>query len=312
MRTFRLLLFYILFLMLVLAVLPLIFISGKQADINYSEKDDVSPVIKIESETGDIFEDTLEHFLLGVVAAEMPRSFPLEALKAQAIAARTYIYGQMGKGLYNGADTCVDPNRAQAWIDLDEVLPVTASNVEDSDWQKIYTAVESTCGIVVTYNGEIASTPYCSTCGGQTADASEVWGNSLPWLISIECPYDTDSPKYDTIVSYQNNELTKLLDVNQSDLQNITITERTASGRVANVKVGNKNYTGQEIRKLLSLNSTNFSICLMTNKVVFNVRGYGHGVGLCQYGAKGMADTGKTYEEILTYYYHGIELTKAY
>ena len=312
MRTFRLFLFYILFLLLLLALLPLIFISEKQSNINFSYEEDISPVIKIEADTGTIFEDTLEHFLLGVVAAEMPRSFPLEALKAQAIAARTYIYGQIGKGLYNGADTCVDPNRAQAWINIEEVMPVTSTTEEYNNWQKIYTAVESTSGIVVTYNGEIASTPYCSTCGGQTADASEVWGNSLPWLKSTECPYDKDSPKYETSISYQKDELVKRLNVNSSDLSNMSITSRTASGRVAEVSINNKIFTGQEIRKLLSLNSTNFSICSMTDNVVFTVRGYGHGVGLCQYGAKGMADEGKTYEDILHYYYTGIELEKVY
>ena len=313
MKNFRWFLLYFLFLLLILAALPLVLVSGDNRTETPIQEGtaDSSPVIKIENATGSIYEDTLEHFLMGVVAAEMPRSFPQEALKAQAIAARTYIYGQIGKGLYDGADTCIDPNRAQAWVNIDTALPATADN-QKNDWQKIIEAVETTRGLIITYNGAVASTFYCSTCGGQTASAKEVWGSERPWLKSVTCPYDQDAPKYQTQAVFSRKELAKLLGVTKNEIGKIKVTSRTKSGRVAQLSIGKKAFTGSEIREKLNLNSTNFSIAITDDTVVFQVCGYGHGVGLCQYGAKGLAEHGMNYKQILTHYYTGVKIEKAY
>ncbi|HMM20890.1 MAG TPA: stage II sporulation protein D [Selenomonadales bacterium] len=273
-------------------------------------------------EQNQIVEMTLEDYVKGVVAAEMPAEFELEALKAQAVAARTYavknmtLFGGSGVAEHPGADVSTDIRQGQAWLGPAQLKNRWGPFQFDRYWNKISQAVEETRGLVVTYNGEPINAVFHSTSGERTASAKEVWGFDYPYLQSVECTWDKKSPRYNETKDYTFAELEQRLGADcgvvsaiQSGSADVArILDHTESGRVDKVRIGSKIISGIDIRQKLELRSANFSIELKPDRLVFTSIGYGHGVGMCQYGANGMAKEGRDYRQILTYYYKGVAI----
>jgi len=272
-------------------------------------------------EQNKIIEMNLEDYIAGVVAAEMPAEFELEALKAQAVAARTYavksmiIFGGSGVASQPGADVSSDFRQSQAYASQEKLKEQWGVNYKQY-WSKILRAVEETRGLVITYNGEFINAVFHSSSGPRTASAKEVWGFDYPYLISVPCTWDQKAPRYNDKKEFSLAEIEQLLGpdtqvmtaVQNSNGGAIQVIENTDSGRIGQIRVGSKVLSGLAIREKLDLRSTNFKIEIQGNKMVFNTIGYGHGVGMSQYGANGMAKEGRDYRQIVTYYYNGVAL----
>lgn len=245
----------------------------------------------------------LEEYVLGVVHAEMPASFEPEALKAQAVVARTYALKRSttaGKHLQNAV--CTDPNCCQAYKD--------PSFEEEELLQKVRDAVVSTAGKVLTYDGALIEATYFSCSGGRTEDAQAVWGQQIPYLISVSSPGEEQATHYTDTVQFELDEFCTLLELEKPDnTQNwLSNVEYTDGGGVEAIKIGGKVYTGMQLRQLLGLRSTAFVISVVGQTVTVTTKGFGHRVGMSQYGAEAMAVNGDTYETILSHYYPGTVL----
>ncbi len=260
--------------------------------------------ITIKRKNGLITNIDVEDYVIGVVGAEMPASFNEEALKAQAVIARTYAVSTLNKG-----KILTDTSSTQNYKDNDELKKMWGSNY-DKYYQKIKNAVSDTKGIYLTYNNKIIDAVYHSTSNGQTENAEYVWMEAKPYLVSVTSDYDTTNKNfnYEKNISYE--EISQKLNLDINENTNFNIISKTAGNRVEKIEIEGKTYTGVEIRNLLALRSADFEIIKEDNGVVFKTKGYGHGVGLSQYGANGMAKAGYNYEDILTHYYTGVKLTK--
>ncbi|WP_003542784.1 stage II sporulation protein D [Desulfotomaculum nigrificans] len=281
------------------------------------------PTVKLYNhETGKIESLPLEEYLVGVVAAEMPAEFPMEALKAQAVAARTYIMQRLAPGgvansEHPGADVSSDPREGQAWISRAEMEKRWGKVRTLEYYYKIKWAVDTTKGEVLTYHNQLIIPAYHASCGGGTESAENVWVAATPYLKGVDCPYCAD-PNPERQVTYTLAELDKKLKTNLSAIpvtagnraRAVMITAETTTGRPKEIKIGNKTYPATLLRELLNLRSTRISWKLQGDKITFITKGYGHGVGMCQYGAKGYAQHGKNYKEILKHYYTGVEIEK--
>lgn len=271
-------------------------------------------------EQGKIVEMNLEDYIVGVVAAEMPAEFELEALKSQAVAARTYavknmvIFGGSGVESQPGADVSTDYRQGQAYLRGEKLKERWGVSYERF-LGKINRAVEETRGQVITYNGELINAVFHSTSGEHTASAKEVWGFDYPYLISVPCPWDQKSPRYTEKKEFAVTDIEQLLGAETqvvTAVQNgngaTQVIEKTDSGRIGQIRIGSKVLSGLTVREKLDLRSTNFTIEIQGSKMIFNTIGYGHGVGLCQYGANGMAKAGRDYRQIITTYYTGVAI----
>lgn len=277
-------------------------------------------------EQDKIVEMSLEEYLKGVVAAEMPAEFEMEALKSQAVAARTYAVKNMvffgGSGLadHPGADVSTDYRQSQAWYSEAQLKARWGPFNFPRYWSKISQAVDQTRGIILTYNDEPINAVFHSTSGDKTASAKEVWGSDYPYLQSVPCSWDKNSPRYSESKEFTFTDLENRLGTDAGILaaaQNgntavAQVLSRTSSGRVESVRIGSKTFSGIATREKLQLRSANFTVEPSGDKLLFKTTGYGHGVGMSQYGANGMAKTGKNYREIVTYFYTGINLKYIY
>jgi stage II sporulation protein D len=272
---------------------------------------------------------TLDDYVLGVVAAEMPASFPQEALKAQAVVARTYILKRLNSGgLLNpnhpGADICDDHRHGQAWISRGEMKKRWGSLSYYYYYNKLAQAVEDTRGLVIVCKGGLIDPVYHSSCGGKgTEDSGEVWHYGEQYLVGVSCPYCSDPrPVQSSFLSVARvNSLLRLnsdflpvtgkLDSNaKSAVPVMKVIKYTPSGRPKEVEIGNKTYSAVTVRDLLNLRSADFIMELKNGEVEVTTRGYGHAVGMCQYGAKGFADHGYNYNKIIKHYYKGVDIVK--
>ena len=266
---------------------------------------------------GQISTVTMDQYLWSVVAAEMPASFELEALKAQAVAARTYAWDKLSRetAKHPDADLCTDSTCCQAYIDHDAASANWGSGAQLYQ-EKIAQAVAATDGQVILYEGAPIQAVFFSSAPGKTADAVEVWGNSIPYLTSVDSPEGEEVPNYHSTVTFPLEEFRSifLAQYPQSDLsgdpsgwfQNLS---HTSNGGVAAVEVGGVSISGTALRALFQLRSTYFTPSAGAEGVTFQVTGYGHGVGMSQYGANSLAKEGKTYQEILQWYYTGVTIS---
>lgn len=261
--------------------------------------------VTVHRSNGSVITLSMTDYLIGVVGAEMPASFPLEALKAQAVVARTYALKRI-----SNSQKLTDTVSTQAYKDNNQLKAMWQGNF-DTYYNKIKLAVTSTNNITIKYNGTYIDAVYHSTSNGRTEDAVHVWGNSVPYLKSVESSWDRNASSYLRTEEKELSVLLTLLGIDLSDESSIEIISRNNSGRVSSVKIGNKNYSGVELRNLLGLRSADFDLEVQNNKVIITTRGYGHGVGMSQYGAKGMAENGYNYQQILRHYYQGISLSNA-
>ena len=270
----------------------------------------------------------LEEYIKGVVAAEMPASFHLEALKAQTVVARTYtlhkslLLGGTGCRQHTGVDLCTDSTCCQAWVDDQQALLKWKDEEADFYMDRVREAVNSTRGLILSYQSIPITSVYHSTCGGITEGAADVWsGGGAPYLQSVDCPFCQHSPHYKKessidltafAAAFQNEkEVHPVLADGNTPLMNVI--RKSQSGRNLLVSIGKpgQQYSGTEVRRILGLPSTYFQWRVQGNQIIFSTRGYGHGVGLCQYGADGMGKAGNTFTEILQHYYQGVEVEDA-
>lgn len=273
-------------------------------DIKKTTTKEISSSITIKiNKNNEIKELDLEEYIIGVVAGEMPASFEMEALKAQAVTSRTYAMYKINNTKDNyDIETTVDD---QVYITPDEMQEKWGNDYE-LYYNKIKDAVYLTENLVMKKDNKIFKSYYFAMSNGTTADSSTVFGEST--TTSVESPWDNESlNKFLVTTEFTSNEIKTKLNI-KDDITNIEILSRDKTNRVEKIKVNNKTYTGIEFRQLLSLRSTDFTISKIDNTYSITTKGYGHGVGMSQYGANGMAKENYTYDEILKYYYQDIEI----
>ena len=258
----------------------------------------------------------LDDYLWGVVAAEMPASFESEALKAQAVAARTYTCSKMERttDAHPEADLCTDVNCCQAYRTREEAAAGWGESAQLYA-DKISAAVADTDGMAVLYEGKPIQAVFFSSADGRTVDAVEVWGNAVPYLTGVDSPEGEEVPNYHSTVTLTAEEFKNafLVQYPEANLSGDPAgwfggTVANSAGGVSSVDVGGITASGQDLRTLFSLRSTSFTVSAGAEGVTFSVTGYGHGVGMSQYGANALAKEGKDYEEILKWYYTGVEV----
>lgn len=277
-----------------------------------------STIKLLHSSTNEIEELNIDEYLYGVVSSEMPASYEIEALKAQAVVARTYTIYQIihNSGKHENADICDNYACCQAWISKEDRLAKWDESEAESNWNKIVEAVDSTKGKVVTYGGEPINAFFHANSGGVTESSLNIWGGiDYPYLKSVETAGEEGYTQYESqVVLTQQELLSKIqnkyedctIDFSAPDC--ISILEYTTSGRVKTIKFGNKEIAGTEARTLLGLKSTNFTFSMNGENITFSVIGYGHGVGMSQTGADSLAKAGSNYEAIIKHFYTDVEI----
>ena len=259
---------------------------------------------------------SLNDYIIGVTAAEMPASYETEALKAQAVAARTFTLKHVVGELRckSGHTICTDPGCCQAYVSVEQMKKNWGADF-DKYYNKVRSAVLSTEGQVLMSGGELVTALYHSSSGGRTEDCEAVFAVALPYLVSVESEGEEDSPEYRAVKTYSLSDFTAAVNAKFPDAQlsdpekDVSVWERTESGRITLIRLGGVVVTGQQFRMALGLHSTNARFEFGADTVRITCLGYGHGVGMSQCGANAMAKRGAGFEEILKHYYTGVELT---
>lgn len=297
-------LLFSLIIILIPTVVVNVFIKDEEIKFEYHE----NMVIRVKRSDGNIQKIPFEDYIVGILAGEMPVSFHSEALKAQAVAARTYAMKKKALNVNNDYDV-VDTVANQVYLDIDYLK---------STWQDNYVnninilkkAVLNTYGEYLEYKGEVIEAFFFSTSTGKTENSEDIFGTYLPYLRSVESTWDEISPVYEEKNYYTLKEFYDALGLKFSTELNITVKKTTSTGRVKEILINNKKFTGSDIATSLDLRTSFFEIIQDNNTVIINTKGYGHGVGMSQYGAGAMSVNGYTYEQILKYYYQGVEIKK--
>ncbi|MBS5150885.1 MAG: stage II sporulation protein D [Butyricicoccus pullicaecorum] len=267
---------------------------------------------------GQAREMALEDYVVSVVSGEISPDFPEEAIKAQAVAARTYALYKQQTGRpaqHKDADVCDNPAHCAAYVDLK--TQASARWGEQADADKIRQAVKDTEGMVVTYEGKPIVAVFSAAAGEKSERAEDVWGSDIPYLQSVDSPGGEACPKYHATVTLSADEVRRRAakNVPSADLSGdpsewFKASKRSEAGGIISVKFGGVEVQGTALRTLFGLNSTNFTVKTEGDMLTFSTTGYGHGVGLSQWGAKYAAEQGQTWQEILTHYYSGTKITQ--
>lgn len=262
--------------------------------------------MKIRNSEGQAEQWDMDTYLVGVVLAEMPAYFEMDALKAQAVVARTYALkaGQTG-GKHGDGSVCTSSMCCQAYISPEEYVSQggTSKSVE-----KVKQAVFQTSGQVLCYEGELIEATYFSCSGGRTEDALAVWGTDYPYLRSVESPGEEAAAHYQDSVSFSVEAFAASLGISQDQALSIGPATYTSGGGIAEISIGGKKFTGTQLRQMLGLRSTDIALEVKDGAVWITTMGFGHRVGMSQYGADAMAAAGSDYRQILAYYYQGTQL----
>ena len=255
-----------------------------------------------------------EEYLAEVLLSEMPADFQTEAMKAQVVAARTFLHKKEESGKHGDADVCSSSSCCQAWTDKDG-LKEKLGDAYERDFQKALDAVRATRDEVLVYQGALIDATFFSCSGGSTESAAAVWGGEVPYLQSMPSPGEENALPYKSSVTFQPEDLKKCLAADgkspnfSGDPEGwIGDIQYTQGGGVSEMKIGGVSFSGVELRRLLHLNSTKFTVSVDGAGFSFEVLGYGHRVGMSQYGANEMAKNGFSYSTILTYYYQGVKI----
>ncbi|RKQ34399.1 stage II sporulation protein D [Oceanobacillus halophilus] len=261
------------------------------------------------SSTDTVENIPLEDYVAGVVAAEMPAEFELEALKAQALAARTYTVNHLLHGDEAVEYDVTDTVTHQVYLSEEDLIKQWGSEYPEK-MNKIKKAVNATKGQILTYEESPITAAFFSTSNGYTENSEDYWENELPYLRSVESPWDEDSPKFLSQDTFTVEQIETALEIDLPNDKPSYIEEaRTDSGRVKEIGIEGNNFSGREIREKLELKSSDFTIKQNNGHFVITTEGYGHGVGMSQYGAHYMAQSGKTYEDIINHYYQGVQIS---
>lgn len=318
---------YILFLFIIYAIPAAI--AGSAGD-TFPQVSNITPPA-VSSKTVDVYftgEDAvrtveIEEYLLGVVAAEMPVSFPLEALKAQAVASRSYIFDKMVSGgdkieSHKGADVCTDSAHCKAWISKEDRFDSWAKADCEKNWNKISAAVYETAGEYMVYGGEPITAVFYAISSGTTERAEDVWGGDVPYLQNADSRVDINAPGYRSEAKFSEKEFRRKILAEYPDTsftpsasQWYSGEVRSSGGAVMSCRIGNKDLKGTDVRRIFGLRSHNYTLTYKNGTFIFDVVGYGHGVGMSQWGAKFYADQGKNYRDILRIYYSGISFANS-
>lgn len=290
--------------------------SNISNDIYTLHGNDIAKVYN--SNTGKVEEINVEEYIKGVVAAEMPANFEEEALKAQAVAARTYYYSKRINNCKNahGAEIC-NSTHCQVYESKEEALSKWPESSKNDYWNKISKAVEDTKNQILTYKNELVLYPqFFAISWGKTEDSSQVFSQNIPYLQSTDSEGEEIANKYSsqfdvvlqTFVDTINNSYSDSGVTIDNVKSTVKVISNNESGSVKEIQLGNKKISGKDFRTLFNLNSANFVLTYNDSSVNISCKGYGHGLGMSQWGANVMAKEGKKYDEILKHYYSGVEI----
>ena len=330
---------YLIFFIIICFILPAIFTKGaiqlaatnveevvqaeeskenkqtESADVEYNYNN--YGIIKLlHHDTGEVEEVDIDEYLYHVVSAEMPVDYDIEALKAQAVVARTYTIYKINNKKHDNADICDDSDCCQAWVSKEVRFSRWEEGKQEENWKKIQDCVNSTKGQIITYNNEPINAFFHSNSGGKTEMPINVWGGSgYPYLQVVETSGEDGYQQYSSEAEFLYDEVLNKLKEKYQDIQidfnnddDVKILEYTDSGRVKTMKFGNHEIAGTEVRSIFGLRSTNFEISKQDGKIKFTVKGYGHGVGMSQTGADSLAKQGYGYQDIIKHFYTGVEI----
>lgn len=265
--------------------------------------------IRVKNEkTGQITKIPFEEYIKGVVAGEMPATFELEALKAQAVASRSYAMYQMTATKDKDYDV-LNTTSNQVYL-TDEQLKANWKDEYTEKINKIKNAIKETSGEYLTYKGQIVNAMFFSTSSGQTENSEEIFVSALPYLRSVDSKWDQASPVYTDTYTFDLKDFYSKLNLPYNEKLVIEVTEKTSTGRTKKLKINNQELNGRDVATKLSLRSNYFDIVQNENKITITTKGFGHGVGMSQYGANGMAKEGYKYDQILKHYYQNTEIKK--
>lgn len=317
--------------LVIIIAMPLIIVRGcslkqEPAPVK-TEHDNIKIKVYISADK-KVREMDLEEYIKGVVAAEMPAEFGIEALKAQAVAARTYAYGRIigtykaKEGVHDGIEICTDPAHCQAWISREGAFKKWGLLNSIRYWNKICKAVNETRDIIITCNNTVINPLFHSSSSGRTENSEDVWeGTAVPYLRSVISNGDDACRNYKMTVKFSKGDFVKRLKKQYSDikisqkdpLKDVSILDYTVGGRVKTLKAGNVQMKGTDFRSIFSLRSASFSMEYDDKgNIIITTTGYGHGVGMSQWGANYLAGKGESYDSIIKYYYTGVELSSLY
>ena len=261
------------------------------------------------NDTGKIEEIPFEEYIVGVLAGEMPISFDEEAFKAQAVASRSYAIKRMEYNKKKDYDV-VDTVMNQVYLDND-YLKKAWKDKYTSNINKLRSAVNATSGEYLVYDGKVIDAMFFSTSNGYTEDSATVFNVDLPYLQSVKSGWDEDtSSVFKTSKVISAKSFYDSLGINYSDTLNFEVLKRSSTNRIVNLNINGNSFTGRDVYNRLGLKSTDFSLKQVGDNIIINTVGYGHGVGMSQYGALGMAKEGYSYKDILYYYYEGTKIKK--
>lgn len=317
----------ILLIITLIFLIPVVFTTKRAVQIsalNLEENSTVeydysnySTIRLLHTDKDEIEEIKLDDYIACVVSAEMPATYELEALKAQAVVARTYtIYKITTSKKHNNADICDKSTCCQAWISKEDRLKKWDKDKRTENWNKIVQAVNETAGKIITYENKPINAFFHSNSGGKTEIPFYVWGGTgYPYLQVVETSGEDAYSQYNSEAKFTKEEFIEKVKKEHEDFEIdfeeencIEIVKRDDSDRVVTIKVGNLNLSGVETRAILGLRSANFTVEITQNEILFKVIGYGHGVGMSQTGADSLAKQGKNYEEIIKHFYINVEM----
>lgn len=324
---------FLIFLVLLILIIPCFALFGgkirdnppvppKSSKLDEADLETNNFYIIKDAKSGEIFKLSPSDYIKGVVAAEMPIDFHSEALKAQAVAAHTYALLQIANELENptpeldGAYLSTDYEKFQAYVSVDELRSKWGDNY-DLNYKKLSEAVDAVIDEVITFNDAPIAAAFHSVSGGITESAKNVWGNEISYLAPVKSDGDELSPSFESSVTLTEKEVSHALLQSFPEIKFskdrgkwFEILKKTDSGTISEIKVGSISTTGIKIREILKLKSANFTVEYENPDFTFKTFGYGHGVGMSQYGADYMARQGATAKEILLHYYSGVTIDK--
>lgn len=299
----KILLFSLLIIMIPYIIVS-IFIKNDEITFNFSS----NSVVRVYREKLDRIDRVpIEEYVVGVVAGEIPVSFNIEALKAQAVASRSYVMYQIKRNKNKDFDV-YDTVRSQVYLDA-SLLKDKWGDDYVNNVNRIKEAVIDTAGEYLVYDGEVVEAMFFSTSSGVTENSEDVFSNSVPYLRSVSSTWDEISPVYMDSKKFSKEEFYNLLNIKYQEKMSVN-TNTTSTGRVIDLVINDKKFSGRDIVSKLGIRSSYFVITEYDDSIVVDTKGYGHGVGMSQYGAEGMARDGYSYEKILKYYYSGVEIKK--
>lgn len=306
----------IFFLLMSIIVIPYIVISifnkeeikEKEVEIDYKIISKRNVRI-LRNQTGEIDYVPLEEYILGVLAGEMPVSFELEALKAQAVAARSYVLKRMEFNQDKDYDV-IDTVHNQVYLDIDYLKDKWKDDYV-KNINKLRQAIKETEGEYVMYDGAVADTLFFSTSNGYTENSEDVFSSSIPYLKSVSSSWDEKvSPVFTDKKTFKITDVCNTLNIKCSEKLDINITKKTNTGRITELTINGTTFKASTIYTSLKIRSTDFTVEQSSGNITFYTKGYGHGVGMSQYGALGMAQEGYSYKDILMHYYTGTTIEK--